>query len=89
MKSKKENDMSVSNNHRQVVARLLESKAVDFTAIGKVLGEVGPGLAVADYEGDWFCGTNRIFIHVLRVWTPDTPVDPLGELGAEAEELQS
>lgn len=80
--------MSVSNTHRQVVGKLLESKAVDFAALGKVLGEVGPSLAVADFEGDWFCGTNRIFLHIYRVFNPGTPVDPLGELGAAAEELQ-
>lgn len=89
--------MSNSQQHRLVVQRLLESKAVDFTAIGKVIGEVGPSLALSDFDGvDGFCGTMRYFIRVFRL-NPGVPgtnefensVENLGELGASATELGS
>ena len=89
--------MSNSQQHRLVVQRLLESKAVDFTAIGKVIGEVGPSLALSDFDGvDGFCGTMRYFIRVFRL-NPGVPgtnefensVENLSELGANATELSS
>jgi hypothetical protein len=82
--------MSGSATHREMVKKLLDSKAVDFAAIGKVLAEVGPSLAAADdFEGDGFCGTNRFFIRVFRIFSPGTPVENLGELKAIASDLQS
>ncbi len=81
--------MSASTNHRQIVQKLLESKAVDFAALGKVIAEAGPVLAAAeDFEGDGFCGTNRFFIRVYRIFTPETPVENLNELAARTAELQ-
>jgi hypothetical protein len=82
--------MSASETHRQIVKKLLDSKAVDFAALGKVIGEAGPSLAMSDdYDGTQFCGTNRIFIRIFRIFGPGTPVDNLGELGANAGELRS
>lgn len=81
--------MSKSQQHREIVQRLLDSGAVNFSAIGKVIGEVGPSLALSDYDdGIDFCGTMRFFIRILRVVNPGTPVENLGELGANAGELQ-
>ncbi len=80
--------MSNSDQRRQIVKQLLETKAVDFNALGKVIAEVGPSLSLADEPGDWFCGTNRIFIHIYRVFGPTNPVENLGELAANAEELR-
>lgn len=80
--------MGNSDQHRQIVRQLLESKAVDFNAIGKVVAEVGPSLSLAEEPGDFFCGTNRIFIHIYRVWNPGGVVENLGELAADAEELR-
>jgi hypothetical protein len=80
--------MGNSEQHRQIVRQLLESKAVDFNAVGRVIAEVGPSLSLADEPGDFFCGTNRIFFHCFRVWNPGGPVESLGELAANAEELR-
>lgn len=80
--------MGNSDQHRQIVRQLLESKAVDFSAIGKVVAEVGPALSLAEEPGDFFCGTNRIFIHIYRVFGPDNPVENLGELAANSAELR-
>jgi len=79
--------MGNSDQHRQVVKQLLESKAVDFNAVGRVIAEVGPALSLAEEPGDFFCGTNRIFFHCYRVWNPGGPVESLGELAASAQEL--
>jgi hypothetical protein len=79
--------MGNSDQHRQIVKQLLESKAVDFNAVGRVIAEVGPSLSLAEEPGDWFCGTNRIFFHVYRVFNPGGPVESLGELAASAKEL--
>ena len=80
--------MSNSDQHRQIVKELLESKAVDFHAVGRVIAEVGPSLSLAEEPGDFFCGTNRIFFHCYRILTPGNPVENLGELAASAEELR-
>ena len=81
--------MRSSEIHRQIVKKLLDSKAVDFAAIGKVIGEVGPSLALSeDFEGDGFCGTNRVFVRLFRIAATFTPVEDLQELGANAGELQ-
>ena len=81
--------MNNSEQHRQLVKKLLDSKAVDFTAIGKVISEVGPSLSLAEEPGDFFCGTNRIFFHCYRVFNPGGPVEDLGDLAANAGELRS
>jgi hypothetical protein len=81
--------MSHSDQHKQLVKKLLDAKAVDFAAIGKVISELGPSLALAEEPGDFFCGTNRIFIHVYRVFTPGLPVENLGEVAANAGELRA
>jgi hypothetical protein len=60
-------------SHQDIVKRLLDAKAVDFTAIGKVVGEIGPSLAVAEDGVDGFCGTMRFFIHIYRVVQPPPP----------------
>ncbi|HZD49429.1 MAG TPA: hypothetical protein VE178_11865 [Silvibacterium sp.] len=80
--------MGNSDQHRQIVRQLLESKAVDFNAVGKVVAEVGPSLSLAEDPGDFFCGTNRIFFHIYRVVNPGNPVENLGELAANAEILR-
>jgi hypothetical protein len=51
-------------NHQDIVRRLLDTKAVDFAAIGKTVGEIGPAMALADEPWEGFCGTMRTFVHV-------------------------
>jgi hypothetical protein len=80
--------MSHSEQHKQLVKKLLDAKAVDFGAIGKIVAEVGPSLSLSEEPGDWFCGTNRIFFHIYRVFNPGVPVENLGELAANAVELK-
>jgi hypothetical protein len=81
--------MSNTEHHKQMVKKLLDAKAVDFNAIGKVVAEVGPSLSLAEEPGDYFCGTNRIFVHIYRVFNPGLPVEDLNQLAAKAGELKA
>jgi hypothetical protein len=77
--------MGMSGREREVVAALVETKAVDFEAIGKALATFGPTMALdMDFE-DGFCGTMRTFVRVFRPWTGGT-IDEVGQ--AVTEELQ-
>ncbi len=62
--------MANQMNHQDIVKRLLNSKAVDFNAIGKAVSEIGPSLAMVDDGVDGFCGTMRHFIILYRYPTP-------------------
>jgi hypothetical protein len=74
-------------SHQDIVRTLLDSKAVDFDAIGKAVAELGPSLAMADEPWEGFCGTMRRFIVVYQVFNSATPVEQLQALGATASQL--
>ncbi len=58
--------MGLGGREREIVSTLVETKAVDFEAIGKVLAEFGPAMALdMDYENG-FCGTMRGFARLHR-----------------------
>jgi hypothetical protein len=75
-------------NHQQLVKKLLDAKAVDFAAIGKVVAELGPSLALADtdaaaaaaaadvIDGDYFCGTIRHFVNLVVLNPAPVVVNP-------------
>jgi len=48
--------------NQDLVKKIIESKAVDFTAIGKVVSELGPSLALLDEPWEGFCGTMRHYV---------------------------
>ena len=80
--------MALSGREREVASALIETKAVDFEAIGKSLASFGPTLALdADLE-DGFCGVNRYFIRVLRPWVVGGGGDPEQFGSAVRAELQ-
>jgi hypothetical protein len=82
--------MSQRVSHQDLVKKVLDSKAVDFAAIGKVVAEVGPSLALADEPWEGFCGTMRTFIHLYVLNPhPGQPVENLGALRAASGELKS
>jgi len=83
--------MSSRVNHQDVVKRLLETKAVDFAAVGKAVAELGPSLSLADEPWEGFCGTMRTFFHcfIIRGGLGETTVESLGALRGAAGELQS
>jgi hypothetical protein len=79
--------MSNSELHNTIVKRVLETKAIDFGAVGKIIGEVGPSLAAAaDDDGYTICGTNRNIVFLCRWYRSLAPVEGLAELAAAARE---
>lgn len=72
----------MSTRH-EIIKKVIESKAVDFNAIGKLVGELGPSLALSDDPWENFCGTMRRFIHIYRRPYPgaDLPIENLDKLG--------
>lgn len=75
-------------DHQQVVQQLLDTKAVDFGAIGDAFKTMGPSLALMDEPWEGFCGTMRYFVHVYRLTGLNNPVENLGELQNATKELQ-
>jgi hypothetical protein len=51
---------------QEIVKKILNSKVVDFAAIGKVVNEIGPSLALSDEPWEGFCGTMRHFVSVYQ-----------------------
>jgi len=69
-------------SHQDIVQQVLDTKAVDFAAIGKLVSQVGPTLSVADEPWEGFCGTMRMFIRIFILnppWPP--PWGPFADLG--------
>jgi hypothetical protein len=63
--------MPLSEREREIIKTLVDTKAVDFDAIGRSLAQYGPTAAFdLDYE-PVYCGTMRYWVHVLRLPTPD------------------
>jgi hypothetical protein len=52
---------------REVTKNLIETKAVDFQAIGSALAKFGPSLALTGDPGENFCGTGPHFIRLFRL----------------------
>jgi hypothetical protein len=82
--------MAVRVNHQDIVKKLVETKAIDFKAIGQTFAEVGPALSLADEPWEGFCGTMRTFIRVfiIRGGGLGNSVENLGELRGAAREIQ-
>jgi hypothetical protein len=62
-------------SHQDIVKRLLDTKTVDFAAIGKAVAEIGPSLALADEPWEGFCRTMRTFLHLYIINHPPVVVD--------------
>jgi hypothetical protein len=76
MKLIEEEKMGTRVSRQEVVKKFLDTKAVDFAAIGKVVAEIGPSLAMADEPWEGFCGTMRTFFHCYIIQNP-TPTQVL------------
>jgi hypothetical protein len=73
---------------REVVRTLIETKAVDFEAIGSALAKHGPTMAFVLDGEDGFCGTMRTFVRVFRLNEPVVQVQDLGSLRQVSGDLQ-
>jgi hypothetical protein len=81
--------MATRVNHQDIVKKLLDAKAIDFNAIGKVIAEVGPSVSLADEPWEGFCGTMRTFIRCYIINQPELgdTVENLDALSSSASEL--
>ena len=76
-------------NHQEIVKKLIDTKAIDFKAIGATFAEVGPALSMADEPWDGFCGTMRTFVRVFIIHGPSSgSVEGLAALRGVAGELK-
>jgi hypothetical protein len=75
----------LSGLEREVVSSLIESKAVDFAAIGAAIAKYGPSVALTPDGEDWFCGTMRMFIRFYRIPDPIGPIVRIQDLAALRE----
>jgi hypothetical protein len=82
--------MATRVNHQEIVKKLLDTKAVDFNAIGKAVSELGPSIALADEPWEGFCGTMRYFIRLYVIRQPGLgeTVENLEGLSRSAGELR-
>jgi hypothetical protein len=90
-KTNEEAGMSSRVNHQEIVKKALDTKAVDFAAIGKMIAEMGPSISLADEPWDGFCGTMRLFIHlyILGPGTGGVTVENLEALRSASAKLGS
>jgi hypothetical protein len=56
--------------HQEIVKSVLDAKAVDFDAVGKVVAKIGPTISLADEPWEVFCGTMQLFVRVFRLDPP-------------------
>jgi len=73
---------------QEIVKALIDTKAVDFHAIGQAFAAHGASATLALSGEDVFCGTMRRFIRVYRLNDPVNVVEQLGELQQLRGEMQ-
>lgn len=82
--------MDRTNNElqRKVIAALLETKAVDFKAVGSVMSEFGNSLALAEEGEPNICGIwPRHVVRLISLTNPGAPLEQIEELRAVASQL--
>ena len=72
-----------SKKDREFVQTLLDTKAVNFDAIGSAIAKFGPSIALTADGEDNFCWTMRRFIIFYRRPGPFTRLDELAALREE------
>jgi len=81
--------MATRVNHQEVVRKLIETKAIDFKAIGQTIAELGPAAALADEPWEVFCGTMRTFLRLYVINPGDVgQVANLSQLSAATTVLK-
>ena len=65
---------------REVIGSLIETKAVDFEALGAAIAKFGPQIAMYPDDDDWFCGTMKWFIRFYRLPDPRGPIFAMQDL---------
>jgi hypothetical protein len=72
----------------EIVKALIETKAVDFAALGQVFAEHGASASMTLSGEDFFCGTVRRFIRAFKLNDVGNPVEQLSALQQLKSEVQ-
>ena len=73
---------------QEIVKALIETKAVDFQAIGHAFAAHGESATLTLSGEDFFCGTMRRFIRLFRLNDVGNVVEQIGELQQLKGEVQ-
>ena len=68
-------------NSKEISQFVLDSKVVNFEALGQTVAKLGPELAMLDDPWENFCGTMKYFIRIYRL-------PPIGPRVPELEGLE-
>jgi hypothetical protein len=77
----------LDSNEREIVSKILESKAIDFQALGAVIGEVASDMIFRLDGEEGICGTMRRFVRVMWLNNPVAQLEQLEELQQVVSEL--
>lgn len=86
MSPKEREKSALGDPHQLIVESLIETRAVDFDAIGRAVAEFGPGIARQARRGeDWFISVYSHFIRIYVLLKASTLADlaALREMGKE------
>jgi hypothetical protein len=75
-------------NEQEIVKVLIETKAVDFQAIGNALAKHGASATLTFSGEDIFCGTMRRFVRVFRIRDQVAGLEQLAELQRLSGEIK-
>jgi hypothetical protein len=73
---------------QEIVKALIDTKAVNFEAIGAAVAKFGASATLALDGEDWFCGTMRRFIRLFRITDQPAPLETLAELQQIAKQIK-
>jgi hypothetical protein len=73
---------------QEIVKALIDTKAINFEAIGAAVAKHGASATLTLDGEDVFCGTMRRFTKVYRIRDEANPIEQLAELRQIAGELK-
>ncbi len=57
----------IMDDVKSISKLVLESKVIDYEALGKTVAKLGPQLALMDDQWENFCGTMKYYIRIFRL----------------------
>jgi hypothetical protein len=78
----------ITDAEREVVTQLLDTKAVNFEAIGAAFAKFGPTAALRLEGEDVFCGTMKRFVRVFRLRDELAELENIAQLRQLSGELR-
>lgn len=79
---------SFSATEQEIVKALIDTKAVNFEALGAAFAKHGAAATFALSGEDFFCGTVRRFIRVFRIVDQTASLEQIAELRNIGSEIK-